>query len=466
MPRPLLPAILAEAVRRFGHRPAYVDASGVLTYAALEARSAALAGALHRRGVLEGDVVALRLPTGTGYPSCYLAAARLGAVTAGVNSRLTAAEQERLVELVEPRLVVDETVLTELEAAGTDPPAEPPADPERPVAVVFTSGTTGLPKGAVFAERQLAAIRDIDTGSAWGQGGRSLFATSLSHLGFMTKLAGSIQSGATAHLVPRWRADEALRATAELGLTAISGVPTQLALMLASPVLDEVELTTVRTVVIGGGPATPDLVRAARARFGVPVTTRYSCTEAGIGCGTHPGDPPEDAETTVGRPQPGVELRIAGDGEVQLRSAAVMSEYWRNPVATAQALTDDGFVRTGDLGWVDELGRLHLSGRRTEMWVRGGYNVFPAEVESVLAGHPSVEAVAVVPRDDDVMGQVGVAVVVPRGAAPTLNDLCGHAAATLAQHKLPADLVVVDALPLTAGDKVDRRALLELISRR
>src|SRR5581483_10147782 len=189
---------------------------------------------------------------------------------------------------------------------------------------------------------------------------------------------------------------------------------------------------------IGGGPATPALVRAARERLGVPVCTRYSCTEAGIGLGTHPSDPPEDAEATVGRPQPGVELAVrdadgtavpVGEiGEVLLRSSAMMSGYWEDPEATAEVFTADGFVRTGDLGFLDEVGRLHLVGRSSERYVRGGYNVSPVAVEAVLATHPAVREVAVVPAPDDVMGEVGVAVVVAN-ARVSLDDLRAFAAA-------------------------------------
>jgi acyl-CoA synthetase (AMP-forming)/AMP-acid ligase II len=147
-------------------------------------------------------------------------------------------------------------------------------------------------------------------------------------------------------------------------------------------------------------------------------------------------------------------------GHVCLRSGAVMSGYWNDPEATAAAFTADGSVRTGDLGWIDGQGRLHLAGRSKEMYVRGGYNVHPQEVEAVLAEHPDVAAVCVVPRPDDVMGEVGVAFVVGRGgAAPTLDGLRSFAADRLAAYKLPEDLRLVDALPLTSMDKVDRKAL-------
>jgi acyl-CoA synthetase (AMP-forming)/AMP-acid ligase II len=290
----------------------------------------------------------------------------------------------------------------------------------------------------------------------------------------MTKFPGALQNGGTSYLMRRWRAADALALTAEHRLTTLSGVPTQIALMLADPAADELDLSSVRLVVIGGAPATPALVRAARERFGAVVTTRYSCTEAGIGCGTQPDDPPEDAEETVGRPQRGVELALRdGDtdvgagavGEVLLRSAAVMAGYWRDEDGTRAAVTPDGFVRTGDLGFVDDQGRLRLVGRRKEMYVRGGYNVFPVEVEAVLAGAPGVRAVAVVSRPDDVMGEIGVAVVVAEGAQPELATLRAWAGERLAAYKLPEDVRYVDELPLTPGDKVDRAALQALVLR-
>jgi acyl-CoA synthetase (AMP-forming)/AMP-acid ligase II len=256
-------------------------------------------------------------------------------------------------------------------------------------------------------------------------------------------------------------------------LSTIAGIPTQVALMLRVPGFDDLDLSSVKVIVIGGGPATPALVREARERFAAPVVMRYSCTEAGIGLGTAPDGDPEDAQISVGRPHPGIELTIRDDadrpipegqiGEVCLRSPATMTGYYRDPEATARAFTADGAVRTGDLGWADDRGRLRLVGRSKEMYVRGGYNVYPVEVEGVLATHPAVAELAVVPRPDPVMGEIGVAFVVLREgyARLALEDLRTAGDGRLAVYKLPEAIEVVDDLPRTAMEKIDRQALRE-----
>src|SRR5436190_1429117 len=176
-PAPGLSGTAREAARRFGDTVAFVDGRTSLTYAELDRHSDEVAAGMASRGVSYGDVVALVLPTTLDYPVCYLAAAKLGAITAGINTRLAADERQQLIDLVRPALVVDDAaVAADLRQAGEAPP-EVPDDPEHPVAIVFTSGTTGTPRGAVFAGRQLAAIRGIDVGNEWGRGGASLAGT-------------------------------------------------------------------------------------------------------------------------------------------------------------------------------------------------------------------------------------------------------------------------------------------------
>jgi acyl-CoA synthetase (AMP-forming)/AMP-acid ligase II len=491
----MLDGTLRAAAERWGRAPAYVTAGGwSVSYADLDRLAGEVAVGLAERGLEEGDVVALVLPPTPEYLVAYLAAARLGATTAGVNPRLAREERAAVLGRAQPTMVLAtpdlapqgqdvveveradavEDVLAGIRSPGEDlPPIE--EDPDRPVAVVFTSGTTGPPKGAVFAGRQLQAITDIDVGDAWGGGGVAMAATSFASLGPMTKLPGVLRRGGTTHLVDRWRAEEALALVARARLTGIGAVPTQVALMLRHPAFDHTDVSSVKTVVLGGGPATASLVREARQRFGCALSVRYSCTEAGIGLGTAFDAPDEAAEISVGRPHPGVELTVrvgdevvpAGEvGEICLHSPAAMVGYHRDPASTREAFTEDGAVRTGDLGYVDGAGRLRLVGRLSDRYVRGGDNVHPAEVEQVLAEHPAVAEVAVAPRPDEVMGEVGVAVVVPVAgrAPPTTEDLAAFAADRLAAHKLPAAVVTATALPLTPAEKLDRRALRALVA--
>lgn len=489
----MLPQTTREAARRFADATAYVTEQGrPISFTELDQVSDEVAAGLRHRGVRVGDVVALILPPGPEYLLAYLAAAKVGAITTGINDRLSPAERDVVLTRADPRVVIaapgieptstpaeivvatsvpdpDAPVLEELRRPAAPPVL--PDDPERPVAIIFTSGTTGAPKGALYTNRQLAFITRTDVGETWGGGSRSFTGTSFAHLGFMTKLAGNLKRGGTSFIMSRWRADAALRLVERERMTTVAGVPTQLALMLARPDFDAVDLESVRFLVVGGGPVTPGLAEEARARFGAALATRYSCTEAGIGLGTAFDDPDEDAVLSVGRPHAAVDLAVLDEtdapvepgevGRVCLRSPAVMSGYWHDPEGTDAAFTADGFVRTGDLGWIDDRGRLRLVGRSKEMYVRGGYNVYPVEVEAVLSAHPGVTAVAVIPRPDAVMGELGVAAVVPRdpAAPPTLDELRDFARARLAAYKLPEAIAIVDALPLTPMEKVDRTAL-------
>lgn len=468
----MLDRIVPEAARRFGDHPALLAADGTpVSYVELDRRSDAVAVGVARRGIGPGSVVALTLPSTPAYVVAYLALAKVGALTAGVNPRLTDAERSAALEVVGPDLVLaGAEEVAALAVAGEAPPPLPP-DPERPVAVVLTSGTTGRPRGAEFRVRQLEAITAADVGTTWGGGGPMLASTQFAHVGFMTKLAWYLRLGTTQLLIDRWRAATVLDQIETYRVPSIGAVAPQLALLLRDPTFDQRDLSCVQTIIAGAAPSPPALVQEARERFGAAYSIRYSSTECGgVGTGTAFDAPDEEALHTVGRPRPPVELAIhdedgrpvpAGEiGEVCLRSPCVMAGYWRDPDATATTLRD-GWLHSGDLGHLDEAGCLRLVGRAKEMFIRGGYNVYPLEVEAVLGEHPAVAEVAVAPRSDEVMGEIGVAVVVPRPGVttPTLDDLRTFARHRLSAHKLPEAIRLVDALPLTAMQKLDRRAL-------
>lgn len=489
----MIPGVVREAAMRFRDRVALVAPDGYdVTYFDLYHLSEHVAAGLAARGVQPGDVVSLVLRSSPDYVIAYLAAARVGAITAGVNPRLGPHERGRVLERSQPKLVIatddlvdgippeTDTEVVELAGStdailtslrGDSAPRRLPVDPQRPVAIVFTSGTTGEPKGAVFRNRQLAAITMFDTGGTWGGGGPMLVSTELAHVGFMTKLPWYLRAGGRMHMLRRWRAADALKLIADNRMPSVGGIGAQIALMLRLPDFDDYDLSAVKAVIVGGQRSSPQLIEEARRRFQAAYSVRYSSTESGgVGTLTAYDAPESEALYTVGRPRDGIDLAIRDDngsqlphgevGEVTLRSPAMMSEYWNDPEATAATLRD-GWLHTQDLGFIDEAGCLRLAGRSKEMFIRGGYNIYPLEVEAVLAAHPAVADVAVVPRPDDVMGEIGVAVVVPRPSAepPTLDDLRTFATGKLAAYKLPEAIHIVDELPLTDMHKVDRRRL-------
>jgi acyl-CoA synthetase (AMP-forming)/AMP-acid ligase II len=298
-------------------------------------------------------------------------------------------------------------------------------------------------------------------------GDRRLLVLPFPHVGYMTRMWDELANGTTIVLVGEpWSAEETLRLVREERITMGTGVPTQWTLVLDHPEVARTDFSQLRVAGIGGAAIAPELVRRMREVLGCPVISRYTSTEAGVTTSTRVGDDDEVVATTVGRPAPEVELRIAGGeniGEILCRSPAMMRGYWRDLERTAEVVDADGWLHTGDLGTVGADGNLRIVGRLKEMYVRGGYNVYPAEVEGVLADHPAVGRVAVIGAPDPVLGEVGVAFVVPEGAAPTLEELRSWSRERLADYKAPDRLEVVDDLPVTAMHKVDKQALAERV---
>jgi acyl-CoA synthetase (AMP-forming)/AMP-acid ligase II len=493
-------SVLREAARVNGDVEAYVEPAGPgarrsLTFAQWDRAADGVAGYLEGRGVRKGDVVCLLLPSCLDYAVLYAALQRLGAITSGINPRMGAHEVASVTERAVPVLMVVDTdapvppgaadvpQVSRAEVAdawAADPPSSwPELGPHDPVAVVWTSGTTGRPKGAVFDHANLVAVaRGTDVLSRPGD--RRLSPLPFAHVAYMTRAWDEIAHGVTTVITPTpWRADDAIRIMAAERITVGQGVPTQWALMLASDELVGADLSALRVVGTGAARMSATMVAEVRKRFGAPVVVRYTSTEASLGTGTTLTSSDAEVATTVGRPVPGVELAIVDDagapvapgsiGRVLLRSPAAMRGYWgRGPgrgrsvselidaEATASVLAPDGWLTTGDFGFATPEGNLQLAGRAHERYIRGGYNVYPAEVEEALASHPTVARAAVIGAPDDVLGEIGVAVVVAEpGARPELAALRAHCAARLSDYKSPDALVVVDELPLTPMMKVD-----------
>jgi acyl-CoA synthetase (AMP-forming)/AMP-acid ligase II len=333
------------------------------------------------------------------------------------------------------------------------------------VALIFTSGTTGTPKGAAFDADRLAAGAAA-SGVMSAPYDRRLTSTPSSHAGYMFKLWDQLVWGSTLVVPPTpWSAQGMFDVLRDERVTVAGAVPTQWAKLLDVDGVSPQALPHLRIGVAATAPAPPELVRRVAECIGVPLVVRYAMTECPTICGTEPNDAPEVQFRTVGRPAAGMDIRIGSDGVIEVSGPCVMRGYWRNPKLTAEVLRD-GWLRTGDVGVLGADGNLTLVGRSGDMYIRGGYNVHPGEVERALAGHAGVKHAAIVGRSAPVIGEIGVACVVPADAArpPTLAELRTHVADELADYKAPDELLIVDELPLTAMLKPDRLALRELIT--
>jgi acyl-CoA synthetase (AMP-forming)/AMP-acid ligase II len=459
-------------------RAAFVEVDRRLTFAQWDRAADGVAAFLADRGVRPGDVIALLVPSSIDYAVCYQAAMRLRAITTGINTRLGPPEIASILERTRPRVVIRDADLDAVRAAfANEPPVDlPRVEPDDAVAIVWTSGTTGMPKGAVFDHRNLRAVA-VGAGAMGARYDVRLAPLPFAHVAFMSRPWEEIDSVITTVITPTpWSAVDALRLMVRERVTVGQGVPTQWRLVLDHPDFASSDLTSLRIAGTGAATVPPELVREMEQRLGCPVVIGYTSTEAAITTGTVPGDSPEVISQTVGRARVNVELEVVDDGgrvcpsgvvgRVRCRSEAVMRGYWHDPDRTREVLGADGWLTTGDLGRFDERGYLTLVGRRSEMYIRGGYNVYPAEVERVLSEHDAVAQVAVLGVPDSVLGEIGVAFVVPAGTPAgerslALDDLRTFCKAALADYKAPDRLVVVDGLPLTSVGKVDKRLLAE-----
>jgi O-succinylbenzoic acid--CoA ligase len=460
-----------------------------ITWAELSAQADSVAHSLAAAGVLEGDRVALLLRNRPLYAALLHGVARLGAVLVPLNTRLTAVELEWQVQQAEPKVIVveeqwrglmadlvsDASVILlphEMLAPGVSHSEAAFLDavsPGAPQLIVYTSGTSGRPKGAVISHGATAWSASLSASRLGADpNDRWLVPLPLFHVGGLAVLVRSAWYGTAALLMQRFDAVAVAAAMHGGEATLVSLVPTML-----ERVLDEWPAGSapeqLRAVLLGGGPVTQHLLDRAAA-VGLPIALTYGLTEAGSQVATavptrrprlSDGVPPlvcTDLRiaASAGESRPLQGLEEGREGVIEVRSPAVMSGYWRAPEASARVLSG-GWLRTGDIGFLDDRGWLHPLGRRHDLIVTGGENVYPAEVEAALERHPEVERACVVGLSDPLWGAVVVAAVVRcPGTRPTAEELDALARRHLASYKVPRAYVWVDSLPTTASGKVAR----------
>jgi len=461
------------------HRVALRDDDRSLTYAELADRVDRLAGGLARLGVGPGDRVAYLGPNALTTFEALFATCRLGAVFVPLNTRLATPELARLLADCQPTVLVHApapeavppdfagTALTldEFAALAGEPGTPAEVDLDAPAVILYTSGTTGRPKGAVLTHgnltfntiNQLAHVDVLSTDVV-------LCAAPLFHAAGLGQVSlPTLFKGGTVVVAPRFDPGWLLHTVAKQQIRAFAAVPTMLQALCEHPDWPTADLTSLRYVLYGGSPVVEWVARAWQAR-GVPILQGYGMTEASPGVLLATVDGATDRPTSPGVPHFFTDVRLGALDELLVRGPNVSPGYWQRPAETGDAF-QDGWFRTGDVAREGDDGWIDIVDRVKDMYISGGENVYPAEVEAALAELPGVAGCAVVGVPDPRWGETGFALVVPRpDAALDEATVLAHLAAHIARYKLPGHIRFVTDLPRTASGKVRKSELHALLS--
>jgi fatty-acyl-CoA synthase len=501
---------------KFAEREALVSGSRRLTFGQLRQQIEQCAAGLYKHGIRKGDRIGLIMPNWAEFPITYWAAARLGAVLVPLNVRYRAQEIEYMLHNSEAKIVVTcanfggfdfihllnemrprlpdlQTVVVVGQAQGGHglvswenllhqaAPATLPAlelDPQADLfTIIYTSGTTGVPKGAMLTHANLvtnglmmAEVMEIT------EQDRFLVCVPFFHIfGMSPCMVSSYGSGAAMVLLDIFKADDALRLVETEQITVHHGVPTMFILELNHPNFSSFNLSSLRTGIIAAAPAPAEVIRRIRREMGCEIASAYGLTETSpcLTMTTFDDDDTVRAET-VGRALPGVDIRIVDDtdtdvptgeiGELICRSNGVMQGYYKMPDATDAALRN-GWFHTGDLATLDERGYVRIVGRKKEMIIRGGFKVYPREIEELYYHHPAVQEVAVVGLPDPVLGErTLVCIKLKEGQSAETQEMLDFIHGKLADFKRPDYIRFVDAFPMTGSGKIKKVELRDQIA--
>jgi long-chain acyl-CoA synthetase len=485
--------VLDRALADDPDREALVTRSRRLSYAELDRAADRAARALVELGVGTGDRVAVSLPNDADVVVAFHGAMRLGAVWVGVNQALAAPEKRwQLADCAASLFlsdralddagvpVIDTDTWRSLVEAADDGPIDVDVDPYAPAGIAYTSGTTGRPKGAVHSQHNLllpgaVLVETRGYGPQLRKG--DCFAFTILNMAVLTTLLVS-QAGGTSIVMDRIDAEGVAEWIRTERVTTWNGPPALLYSLAHMDQIDPSDLATLDEVWTGGADC-PEVIRSAfEAKFGLPVIVSYGLTEAPTVVAIDDRSGRGHAPGASGRPLPHLAVRIVGaDGETlpagetgDIRVGAAddrytpMLGYWERAEASDEALAG-GELHTGDIGLLDEVGRLHVRDRKSLVILRGGANVYPAEVERVLLEHPAVASGAVLGVPDERLGQRVAAVIVSAvGSDLDVDDLRAFLLANLARYKVPEQIAVVDALPRNAMGKIVRTELPGLLA--
>jgi long-chain acyl-CoA synthetase len=486
---------LAESAAIYPNRPAVRMDDEVLTYSALDRLASQLVTLLHDRGVGPGDRVGLMLPNVAQFPIAYYGILRAGAVVVPMNPLLKEREMEYYLDDSGAKLLlawpdaiaeaaagakaagVDLLTVVPGEFEATLAAQEPTSDPvsrasDDTAVVLYTSGTTGKPKGAELTHGGLNRNQAVMARTLMEIGPDDVVmgCLPLFHVfGMGCGMNSAISSGSLLTLIPRFTPGKALEVIQRDQVTVFQGVPTMYAAMLGAPQREKYDVSTVRCCVSGGAALPVEVLRSFEEAFGCIILEGYGLSESSpVAAFNHPhaGRKPG----SIGTPIEGVRMRLvdenrlvvaAGEiGEIEICGHNVMKGYWNKPDATAVAIDADGWLSTGDMARQDGEGYYFIVDRKKDLLIRGGYNVYPREVEEVLYEHPAVAEAAVVGIPHALLGEeIGAAVQLKAGQTATTEELRDHVKQRIAAYKYPRVVWIVDELPKGPTGKILRREI-------
>lgn len=474
-----LPRVLAD---RFGDAPAVRDDTTEMTFNELDRKVAAVAAQFREQGVTRGDVVAVMLPNRSELVVAIFAAWHLGAAATPINPNFTHDEANHQINDARATLVVNADPaapsggrpaisVDDLRTSGDGIEPDPVDLSDEDLAlVIYTSGSTGRPKGVMLTHANATAMsRTMAESMQMTAEDHCLLLLPLFHVNaLMVSLLAPLQVGAQLTIMGGFDAGKFYDTVEQLRPTYFSAVPTIYALLLTRAEGRQLDMSSLRFAVCGAAPATRELLAAAEEFFDVPILEGYGLTEATCASAVNPINGPRKPGT-VGPALPGQRIRIVDEnlqdvptgqtGEVVISGPTVMAGYLNMPEATAATIVD-GWVRTGDVGRLDEDGYLSIVDRLKDMIIRGGENLYPKEIENAIGSLPGVLEVAVVGRPDDVMGEVPVAFVVPYPDADlTADAVIDHCRAHLTRAKVPVHVEITPELPKNPVGKIDKPGL-------
>ena len=480
---------LVDAAETDPDRPAVKLDDAVMTYSELLRDSCAVAAWLTDEGLEPGDRVGLVMPNVPAFPVHLYGILLAGGVVVPMNPLLKAREVRYNLEDSGARFVfacgpmANETIKaaadTDVTAVTVGPLGRPdlPSAPSSPApraaddtaVILYTSGTTGRPKGAELTHDNIAGNAAVTSSTLINIGPDDVLmgCLPLFHVfGLTCGLVSVVSAGACLTLIPRFAPDKALEVVQRDEVSVFEGVPTMYAAMLSAPDRERYDTSSLRACVSGGAALPVEVLKDFEATFGTIVLEGYGLSETSpVACFNHPDKPRKPG--SIGTPVAGVQLRIldesgadvaAGEvGEIAVRGPNVMKGYWRMPEATAQTIVD-GWLRTGDMGRQDEDGFYYIVDRKKDLIIRGGYNVYPREVEEAVYEHPAVaEAVVIGIAHESLGEEVGVAVVLKPGSTAAPREIREFVKERVAAYKYPRHVWILDALPKNATGKILRR---------